>query len=65
LEAVNFGKAILSHWAIENKLHWTFDLAFKGDATRKRKGNASQNYSIMLKIALDILKNEKLKKLSV
>ena len=64
-EAKDFGKAIRSHWAIENKLHWTLDVAFNEDTSRKRKGNASQNYSIILKIALNLLKNEKSKKISV
>jgi len=57
-EADNFQKAIRSHWAIENKLHWILDVAFNEDGSRKRKGNASQNYSIILKIALNLLKNE-------
>ena len=48
---VFFQKAIRSHWAIENKLHWTLDVAFGEDASRKRAGNAAQNYSILLKIA--------------
>jgi predicted transposase YbfD/YdcC len=53
--------SIRSHWAIENKLHWTLDVSFGEDASRKRKGNAAQNYSVLLKIALNLLKNEKLK----
>lgn len=61
----DFQKAIRSHWAIENKLHWTLDVAFAEDASRKRAGNAAQNYSTILKIALNILKNEKTKKASV
>jgi len=56
---------IRSHWAIENKLHWTLDVAFSEDASRKRAGNAAQNYSILLKIALNLLKNESSKKLSI
>lgn len=63
--ATDFGKAIRSHWAIENKLHWTLDVAFGEDASRKRKGNSSQNYSIILKMALNLIKNEKSNKLSV
>ncbi len=61
-EADNFQKAIRSHWSIENKLHWTLYVAFNEDSSRKRKGNASQNYSILLKIALNLLKNEHTKK---
>ncbi len=63
--AADFQKAIRSHWSIENKLHWTLDVAFGEDASRKRKGNAAQNYSILLKIALNLIKNEKSAKQSV
>jgi predicted transposase YbfD/YdcC len=63
--AENFQKHIRSHWGIENKLHWTLDVAFSEDESRKRNKNAAQNYSVILKIALNILKNEKSKKLSI
>lgn len=51
-------QAIRLHWGIENKLHWVLDVAFGEDASRKRIGNASQNFSILSKIALNLLKNE-------
>lgn len=57
--AVNFQQNIRDHWGVENKLHWTLDVAFSEDASRKRSKNAAQNYSILLKIALNLLKNEK------
>ena len=57
--AGDFQKAIRSHWGIENKLHWILDVAFSEDASRKRAKNASQNFSILNKIALNLLKNEK------
>ena len=57
-----FQTSIRSHWAIENKLHWTLDVSFGEDASRKRKGNVAQNYSVLLKIALNLLKNEKTEK---
>jgi len=60
-----FQKAIRSHWGIENKLHWTLDVAFSEDASRKRTKNASQNFSILNKIALNLLKNEKSSKIGV
>jgi predicted transposase YbfD/YdcC len=53
---------IRSHWGVENKLHWTLDVCFSEDASRKRNKNAAQNYSILLKIALNLLKNEKSEK---
>jgi len=43
----DFQKAIRYHWGIENKLHWILDVAFGEDASRKRKGNAAQNFSIL------------------
>lgn len=57
-----FQNSIRSHWAVENKLHWTLDVAFSEDASRKRNQNAAQNYSVLLKIALNLLKNEKTEK---
>ncbi len=53
---------IRSHWGVENKLHWTLDVAFSEDASRKRNKNVAQNYSILLKTALNLLKNEKSEK---
>lgn len=64
-DAEDFQKAIRSHWSIENQLHWTLDVAFGEDATRKRAQNASQNFSILCKIALNLLKNEKSLKVGV
>jgi predicted transposase YbfD/YdcC len=58
LSAEYFQEAIRSHWAIENKLHWTLDVAFGEDASRKRAGNSARNFSLLLKIALNLLKKE-------
>ncbi len=63
--AKDFQTKIRSHWSVENKLHWVLDVAFSEDSSRKRAGNASQNYAILLKIALNLLKNETSKKLSM
>lgn len=53
-----FQKAIRSHWEIENKLHWTLDVAFGEDASRKRAGYSARNFATLNKIALNLLKNE-------
>ncbi|NRB82016.1 MAG: ISAs1 family transposase [Saccharospirillaceae bacterium] len=50
-------QTIRSHWAIENKLHWSLDVAFNEDLNRK--GNAFQNFSLINKIALNPAKKEK------
>lgn len=57
--AQDFNKWIRNHWAIENKLHWTLDVTFKEDFSRKRQGFAAQNFNTVLKIALTLLVNEK------
>jgi predicted transposase YbfD/YdcC len=54
-------KAIRSHWGIENKVHWTLDVAFNEDGSRKRAGNAAFNFSVINRIALNLLKKEESK----
>lgn len=57
--------AIRSHWGIENSLHWMLDVAFSEDRNRKKNENAVVNFSLMNKIALDMLKREPSLKLGV
>lgn len=47
-----------SHWAIENKLHWVLDMAFREDESRARKDNSAENFNVLRQIALNILKSE-------
>jgi predicted transposase YbfD/YdcC len=47
------------HWGIENRLHWHLYVTFKEDACRARKGNAPINLSVLRKLALQILSNQK------
>lgn len=54
----NYQKHIRSHWGIENKLHWVLDVVFSEDKSRKRNMNAAENYSILLKMTLNLLKND-------
>jgi predicted transposase YbfD/YdcC len=41
------------------------DVAFNEDNSRKRCGFAAQNYSILNRIALNMLKNEKITKVGI
>ena len=64
-EAARLNAAIRQHWGIENKLHWALDVAFGEDASRKRAGNAAQNFSVITRItriALNLLKQNKTSK---
>lgn len=57
-KAVSITYGVRKHWGIENKVHWTLDVAFNEDLSRKRKGNAAQNYSNLNRIALNLLKKD-------
>jgi predicted transposase YbfD/YdcC len=58
-------KIIRSHWGIENKLHWLLDVAFNEDKSRKRDQNAAENFSVILRMALNLVKDDKTTKRSV
>lgn len=51
-----FNRLVRSHWNIENQLHWSLDVQFGEDGSRKRIRNAAQNFSTIRKIALNLLK---------
>lgn len=65
MSARQFGATVRGHWGIENSLHWQLDITFGEDSSRIRKGNADANFSIVRRMALSLLKNEKGKKLGV
>jgi len=62
-----FLTATRNHWLIENKLHWSLDVIFKEDQSRKRFKNVTENFSIILKTALKLMqeKQKKNKKISI
>jgi predicted transposase YbfD/YdcC len=49
---------IRSHWAVENSLHWRLDVTFNEDKSRVRKDRGPENFSIIRKITMNILKAE-------
>jgi len=57
--AAHLNHVIRQHWGIENKLHWVLDVGFGEDLSRKRAGHAAQNFSILNRIALNLLKQDK------
>lgn len=60
-----FAEAVRGHWGIENSLHWQLDVTFREDDCRTRKGHADQNFSILRRTALSLLKNERDQKVGV
>ena len=57
--------AVRSHWGIENKLHWSLDVTFNEDGSRVRSGNGAENFSVLRRMALNLLKAEKTTKRSL
>jgi len=48
--------SIREHWGIENKLHWSLDVTFREDESRKRAGKSAKNFTIVRRIALNLLR---------
>ena len=56
--AKQFNKCVRSHWAIENNLHWSLDVVFGEDQSRKRKGYAAHNFNTIRKTVMALLIKE-------
>src|SRR5512135_2078481 len=54
-----------SHWAVENSLHWVLDVTFDEDRSRIKKGNAPENFGLLRRLALCLLKREATSKRSI
>jgi predicted transposase YbfD/YdcC len=65
LSGQRFGDAVRSHWAIENSCHWQLDVTFQEDQSRIRKGHADANFSVLRRMALSLLKNNKSRKVGI
>jgi predicted transposase YbfD/YdcC len=64
-DAKLINQSIRAHWSVEYFLHWVLDVGFNEDNSRKRNGFSAQNYSLLNRIALNLLKNEKTTKVRV
>lgn len=57
-DAARFLQIKRTHWAVENDLHWTLDLAFHEDHHQLRRGHGPANFAILRHIAVNLLKQE-------
>ena len=58
-DAARMGTVVRGHWGVENGLHWSLDVVFGEDQARMREGNAAENFSILRRIALNLLRQDK------
>jgi predicted transposase YbfD/YdcC len=57
--------AVRSHWGVENSLHWVLDVTFQEDRSRIKKENAPENFGLLRRLALCLLKKESSSKRSI
>lgn len=56
--AAELAGLIRRHWAIENELHWSLDVAFGEDRNKTAVGHAGTNLSLIRKVALSLLRQD-------
>jgi len=62
LSALEMLNAVRAHWGVENNVHWILDVVFNEDSHRARIGNSAENMSIMRRLAINMLNQEKSRK---
>ena len=50
--------SIRSHWAVENQLHWSLDVAMREDAAQCYKDQGPHNQTLLRRMALQVLKSD-------
>jgi predicted transposase YbfD/YdcC len=56
MSARKYAETLRNHWGIENNLHWQLDISFHEDDSRIQEPDKAQNYALLRKIALCLLK---------
>jgi predicted transposase YbfD/YdcC len=64
-DAERMGAVVRGHWGVENGLHWVLDVAYGEDQARMREGNSAENFSILRRITLNLVKQDKSVKVGV
>ncbi|OJA85846.1 ISAs1 family transposase [Burkholderia ubonensis] len=57
-DAARIAHAVRSHWRIENSMHWVLDVAFGEDQCRVWVDNAAQNFAILRRITMNLLRRD-------
>lgn len=51
-----YGRALRNHWRMENCLHWQLDVTFGEDSSRIQKRHGAENFALLRRLALAMLK---------
>jgi predicted transposase YbfD/YdcC len=62
MSARKYAQALRGHWGIENNLHWQLDVSFGEDNSRIQEPHAAENFGVLRKNALSLLKRNPAKK---
>jgi predicted transposase YbfD/YdcC len=63
--AKDFAALIRQHWDVENQLHWSLDVIFNEDRSRIRKDHAPANMASLRRLALNQLRQDNTKPISL
>lgn len=56
LSAKQYAEVLRDHWGIENSLHWQLDVSFDEDGSRIRRRNGAENFAVLRRMAVSLLK---------
>ena len=65
MRKLGLGRAIRTHWGIENALHWVLDVTFREDDSRVRDRRAARNLAVLRRIAINLVDRDRSAKASV
>jgi predicted transposase YbfD/YdcC len=61
-DAQQIAHAVRSHWSVENRLHWSMDVAFNDDQMRARTKAAAHNLAVLKHITLNLIRLDPIKR---
>jgi len=56
MKARQYAAVLRNHWGIENNLHWQLDISFREDKSRIQDRHTAENFALLRKLALCLLK---------